>query len=147
MLSRFSRFRLFATLWTVHQPGSSVHGILQKRILECVAMPSSRGFSRPGDQTQVSYISCIGRWLFYHWCHRESPWLPLVGSSSLTKVELWPPVLEAQSLSDWTTREVPKEKLLFFLRQQSWTWPWGTECLNRKWRDIYNWRAGCSDCT
>ena len=31
-------------------PGSSVHGILQARILEWVAMPSSRGFSRPRDQ-------------------------------------------------------------------------------------------------
>ena len=30
-------------------PGSSVHGILQARILEWVAMPSSRGSSRPGN--------------------------------------------------------------------------------------------------
>ena len=29
--------------------GSSVHGILQARILEWVGMPSSRGSSRPGD--------------------------------------------------------------------------------------------------
>ena len=42
-------------------PGSLVHGILQKRILEWVAMPSSRGSSRPRAQTQVSYVSCIGR--------------------------------------------------------------------------------------
>ena len=35
--------------------GSSVHGILQARILECVAMPSSRGSSRPRDQTGISY--------------------------------------------------------------------------------------------
>ena len=35
-------------------PGSSVHGIFQARILEWVAMPSSRGFSQPRDQTQVS---------------------------------------------------------------------------------------------
>ena len=35
-------------------PGSSVHGILQARILEWVAMPSSRGSSRPRDRTQVS---------------------------------------------------------------------------------------------
>ena len=35
-------------------PGSSVHGILQARILEQVAMPSSRGSSQPRDQTQVS---------------------------------------------------------------------------------------------
>ena len=41
-------------------PGSSVHGILQARILEWVAMPSSRGSSQPRDQTHISYISCIG---------------------------------------------------------------------------------------
>ena len=44
--------------------GSSVHGILQARILEWVAMPSSRGSSWLKDQTHVSYISCIGRWVF-----------------------------------------------------------------------------------
>ena len=37
-------------------PGSSVHGILQARILEWVAMPFSRGSSRPRDQIQVSWI-------------------------------------------------------------------------------------------
>ena len=36
------------------QPGSSVHGILQARTLEWVAMPSSRGSSQPRDRTQVS---------------------------------------------------------------------------------------------
>ena len=40
-------------------PGSSVHGIIQARILECVAISSSRGSSRPGNQTRVSYVSCI----------------------------------------------------------------------------------------
>ena len=46
-------------------PGSSVHGILQARILEWVAVSSSRGFSRPRDGTQVS---CNGRDSFrlYH---------------------------------------------------------------------------------
>ena len=39
--------------------GSSVHEILQTRILESVAMPTSRGFSRPRDQTHLSYTSCI----------------------------------------------------------------------------------------
>ena len=37
-------------------PGSSIHGILQARTLEWVAMPSSRGSSRPRDQTQVAGI-------------------------------------------------------------------------------------------
>ena len=38
-------------------PGSSVHGILQARILEWVAIPFSRGSSGPRDRTQVSYIT------------------------------------------------------------------------------------------
>ena len=42
-------------------PGSSVHGILQARILEWVAMPSSRGSTQPRDRTGISYVSCVGR--------------------------------------------------------------------------------------
>ena len=38
-------------------PGSSVHGILQARIVECVAIPFSRGSSRHRDETQVSCIA------------------------------------------------------------------------------------------
>ena len=38
-------------------PGSSVHGILQARVLEWVAIPFSRGSSQPRDQTQVSCIA------------------------------------------------------------------------------------------
>ena len=45
VLRRFSRVRLFATLWTVaHQAPLSME-ILQARILEWVAMLSSRGSS------------------------------------------------------------------------------------------------------
>ena len=39
-------------------PGSSIHGILQARILEWVAIPSSKGSSRPRNQTYVSCNSC-----------------------------------------------------------------------------------------
>ena len=45
-------------------PGSSVHGFLQARILEWVAMPSSRGSSWPRDWTQVS---CIAGGVFTVW--------------------------------------------------------------------------------
>ena len=38
---------------------SSVHGILQARILEWVAISSSRGSSQPKDQTHVSYVSAL----------------------------------------------------------------------------------------
>ena len=44
-------------------PGSSVHWILQARILEWVAMPFSRGSSQLRDWTHVSHIA--GRF-FYH---------------------------------------------------------------------------------
>ena len=45
-------------------PGSSVHGILQAKILEWIAMP----FSRTSTQgwTHVSCISCPGRWVLNH---------------------------------------------------------------------------------
>ena len=57
------------TLWNpmdCSPPGSSVHGILQTRILQWVAMPFSRVSSPPRDQTQISYISCPGRQVLYH---------------------------------------------------------------------------------
>ena len=46
-------------------PGSSVHGILQARILEWVAIPFSRGSSWPRDWTQVSCIAgtCFSIWV------------------------------------------------------------------------------------
>ena len=48
-------------------PGSSIHGLLQARILEWVAMPSSsRGSSWPRDLTCISLILHIGRKALYH---------------------------------------------------------------------------------
>ena len=49
--------------------GSSVHEILQARILEWVAIPFSRGSSRPRDQTQ---FSCIAGRFFIIWATREA---------------------------------------------------------------------------
>ena len=54
-------------------PGSSVHAILQARILEWVAISSSRGSSWPRDRTRVSCISFIGRWILYCWAIGENP--------------------------------------------------------------------------
>ena len=48
-------------------PGSSVYGILQARIPEWVAISSSRGSSQLRDQTHISCVSCIGRWVLHHW--------------------------------------------------------------------------------
>ena len=66
-------------------PGSSVHGILQARILEWVYISSFRVSSPPRDQTQGFCIA--GRFPF-----------PGMG--------LMPTAVEAQSLKHWTSREV-----------------------------------------
>ena len=55
--------RLFAMGHSL--PGSSVHGILQTRILEWVAVPSSRGSSWPRGRTHISCVSCAGRRVLY----------------------------------------------------------------------------------
>ena len=68
-MKSLSCVRLFATSWTVCSlPGSSVHEIFQARILEWVAISSSRGTSRPRDRTRVSCI--VGRH-FTVWATRE----------------------------------------------------------------------------
>ena len=54
-----SRVQLFCDPMDYRLPGSSVPGILQARMLEWVAMPSSRGSSPPRDGTHVSCVSCI----------------------------------------------------------------------------------------
>ena len=50
-------------------PGSSVHGILQARMLVWVAIPFSRGSSQLRDQTQVS---CIAGGFFTIWATGEA---------------------------------------------------------------------------
>ena len=57
-------------------PGSSVHGILQARILEWVAISFSRGSSWLRDQIRVS---CISRQMLYYWATWEAPGKPDVG--------------------------------------------------------------------
>ena len=54
-------------------PGSSVRGISQARIVEWVVIPFSRESSPPRDQTWISWVSSIGRWIFYRWAHQGSP--------------------------------------------------------------------------
>ena len=52
---------------------SPVHGILQARILEWVAIFSSRRSSQSRDWACISYVSCICRPVLYHSCHLGSP--------------------------------------------------------------------------
>ena len=63
-----SHVHLFVTPWTV-----AFHVIFQARILEWVAISSFRGYSWPKDRSHLSCISCIGRWILYHWATWEVP--------------------------------------------------------------------------
>ena len=54
--------------------GSSVLGISQGITVEWVAISFSRGFFQCRDQTYVSWVSCIGRLILYHWAIRKPQW-------------------------------------------------------------------------
>ena len=56
-----SLVQLFVTLWTIARLAPLSMGILQARILEWVAMPSSREPSQPRDGTRISHASCTDR--------------------------------------------------------------------------------------
>ena len=84
-------------------PSSSVHGILQARILEWVAVPFSRRFSQPRDQTQVSLMAGI---FFIVWVTREAL------SWQYTDLNAW----RAKQLSPL---KIPKEK-----RRTALQFPW-----------------------
>ena len=62
--SHFNCVQLFVTLWTVALQTPLSKGF--SRILEWVAMPSSRASFRPKDWTCVFYISFTGRQAVYH---------------------------------------------------------------------------------
>ena len=78
-------------------PGLSVPGILQTRLLEWVAIHSSRGSSQPRDGTCVSYVSCFGRWVFTTSTTWESPL-----SKSLAKGWAYSPGWVSSPPSLWT---------------------------------------------
>ena len=56
--------------------GSSVHGILLARILECAVMPSSRGSFWPSDQTPVSWSPALAGRFFTTSATWEAPGKP-----------------------------------------------------------------------
>ena len=57
-------------------PGSSVQGILQARLLEWVAMPSSRGFSNPGIEPKRLISSALAGGFFATTAAWEDPTNP-----------------------------------------------------------------------
>ena len=94
-------------------PGSSVHGILQARKLEWVAMLFSRGSSWPRNWTLVAHIA--GRF-FTVWATREAPQCWLLCYWFIFQSSLW---------------ETRGERGCFWL---GWPRKWGT------WTNMFIWR-------
>ena len=69
-----SRVPLFRNFMDCSPPDSSVRGISQARTLEWVVIPSTRASFRLRDQNHNSCISCIGKWILYHWATWEAPY-------------------------------------------------------------------------
>ena len=69
-------------------PGSCVHGFLQARILEWIAMPCSRGSSQPKDQTHVSSVQPLSRVRHFvtPWTAAHQASLSITNSQSLLKL-------------------------------------------------------------
>ena len=61
-------------------PGSSVHGILQARILSGLPWPLPGGPPPLRDQICISYLSCICRRFLYHYSHWGSPLVALIST-------------------------------------------------------------------
>ena len=85
-------------------PGSSVHGILQARILEWVAIPFSRGSSWPKNWTQVSWIAGI---FFTIWATRKAQFTKQKQTYSLRE----------QTFGYWGWGRVERRK-----RSRVWDW-------------------------
>ena len=83
-------------------PGSSVHRVLQARILEWVAMPSSRRSSWPRDRTQVSHLA--GRF-FTIWATGEALGIAqtkiLLRKEMAAKLGVWAPVKTQEREARW----------------------------------------------
>ena len=93
--------------WTVAYQAPLSVGILQARILEWVAMPSSRGYSQPRDRTG---FPCITGRFFTSWTTREahdnilkSKYITLPTKVSMVKAMVFPVVM--YGCESWTTKK------------------------------------------
>ena len=106
-------------------PGSSIHGdSVQASILQWVAMPSSMGSSQSRDQTHVSYVSCIGKWVLYHYHHLGSPSFP----AELNKISMALPSLIAMWFGWLWGRVLQEHKHMAGSTKMSVTISWKTQC-------------------
>ena len=99
-----------ATSWAVAHQAPLSMGIIQTRILEWVAMPSSRGSSQPRNQTQVFHNACR---FFTAWATKEAQeywsgypfWYPFSRGSSWPRSPTRVSYVISRSFTSWDTRE------------------------------------------
>ena len=129
------------TLWDpvdCSPPGSSVHGILQARVLEWVAISFSRGSSRPRDWIQVSRIA--GRH-FNLWATREALYLhiSLAAAAAAKSLQLCPTLCDPMDCSP------PGSSVHGFLRARILKWVVISSSRGssrpRDWTCISHWQA------
>ena len=83
LLSHFKSCLTLCDFMDCSPPGSSVHGILQARILERVAISFSRGSSQPRDWT---WVSCIAGRIFTDWATKgRMDWFDLLAVQGTLK--------------------------------------------------------------
>ena len=125
-------------------PGSSVHGIVQVRILEWIAISFFRGFSWPRDQTHVSclaggflpqsQLSCIKQHLFNIselWESETQEWLDTQDPSKESKQF----ICHKWDLLWGYTGERCSIKLIWLLHAEEWN---GTLILHHSWKWTQN---------
>ena len=88
-------------------PVSSVHGILQARILEGVTIIFSRGSSWPRDRTQVS---CIAGRFFAVWATKEAPKCESVSHSVMSNCDPMDCSLPGFSVQGFSSQEYWSKK-------------------------------------
>ena len=100
---------LFAASVDHSPPGTSVHGILQARILEWVTIPSSRGSSQPRSNPCLPHC----RQILYNLRHQGSPWILEWEACAFFRESSWPRVscIADRCFTSWATREAPSRYL------------------------------------
>ena len=128
--------QLCLTLWDpmdCSPPGSSVHGILQTRILKWVALPTSRESSQPRDRRQVSLSPALASGFFTTSATWEAPtnkdWLPLVVLCSVAELCLILCKPMNCNPPDSSVHGIFQAKILEWVaisysRGSSWPWDW-----------------------
>ena len=116
-----SHVQLFCNPMDYSLPGSSVHGILQARVLEWVAISSSRGSSQPRDWTHVSCISL-------HWQEDSLPLnTSVIWASLLAQVVKNLPAVQEKWVWSLSQKDPLQKRMATYSSILAWRIPWTEE--------------------